>query len=270
MQPSEVIGIIDQSMESNRSTVSRTCDKVTSPAPSSGVAGTLDYCVQCPVRHRAICSVLEDRELAALAAITRHRAVSPGSTIFEEGDPADHLFNVSAGTVRIYKMLPDGRRQITGFLFPGDFLGLAGRENYAYGAEAVTAAQLCRFGKKDFQDLTARYPQLCARLFDRANDDLSTAQEQMLLLGRKSPQEKLASFLLRIWHTAKRWDRPGTTITLDMNREDIADYLGLTVETISRTFTRLKTRGIIALPSRNRVEIRDPDALADMAEEAGL
>ena len=226
-----------------------------------------DFCSQCEVRHLAICSVLEYDDLRALEAITEHRTKKTGEIIFDEGDPSTHLFNVSAGTVRIYKMLPDGRRQITGFLYPGDFLGLASADAYAYGAEAVTEAHLCRFSKTSFQDLAMRYPRLRQRLFDRANDELTAAQEQMLLLGRKAPQEKLASFLLRLRQHNRKWGLPPDDVKLDMTREDIADYLGLTVETVSRTFTRLKTRKLISLPSRNRVIIEDPGALEDLAED---
>jgi len=229
-----------------------------------------EYCSQCEVRHLAICSVLEDRDLADLEAITEHRTVRAGETIFDEGEPSSHLFNVSAGTVRIYKLLPDGRRQITGFLFPGDFLGLASTRTYSYGAEAVTEAQLCRFAKKSFQEVALRHPALRARLFDRANDELTAAQEQMLLLGRKSPQEKLASFFLRLRRNNIKWGQPADQIRLDMTREDIADYLGLTVETVSRTFTRFRNKGIIALPARNRVEILDLEQLKDLAEEASV
>lgn len=242
----------------------KSSDRATSRAALEG--RTTDYCAQCEVRHLAICSVLEDEDLAALAAITEHRTRKAGETIFDEGDPSTHLFNVSAGTVRIYKLLPDGRRQITGFLFPGDFLGLASSETYAYGAEAVTEAQLCRFSKSSFQDLALKLPKLRTRLFERANDELTAAQEQMLLLGRKAPREKLASFFLRLRRNNQKWGLPANVIHLDMTREDIADYLGLTVETVSRTFTRMKTSGVISLPSRNRVEIRDPEALEDLAE----
>lgn len=245
--------------------LNNTSEKALSPGGSAH-QGT-DYCSQCEVRHLAICSVLEDEDLRALEAITEHRSKKSGETIFDEGDPSNHLFNVSSGTVRIYKMLPDGRRQITGFLFAGDFLGLASAEAYAYGAEAVTDAHLCRFSKTSFQDLALRYPRLRKRLFDRANDELTAAQEQMLLLGRKAPQEKLASFLLRLSRHNQKWGLPPHEIKLDMTREDIADYLGLTVETVSRTFTRLKTSNLISLPSRNRVIIEDTDALTDIAED---
>lgn len=224
-------------------------------------------CIQCDARRLAICGVMQEQEFPDLAAITRHRSVKAGDVIFEEGDAARHLFNLSSGALRIYKLLPNGRRQITGFLFPGDFLGLAGERDYAYGAEAITDSELCQFETTAFRALMERHAALKDDLLARANSELQVAQEQMLLLGRKTPTARLASFLLRLAADNKRRNRPKALLELPMTREDIADYLGLTIETVSRTFTKLKTDGVIALPSRQRVDIRRFDSLQDMADD---
>ena len=102
----------------------------------------------------------------------------------------EHVFNVTSGVVKLYKLMLDGRRQITGFLLPGDFLGLASRTGYSYSAEAVTPVSLCRFPRHRLEEAFDRFPHLQRRLFDIANDELVAAQDQMLLLGRKTALEK--------------------------------------------------------------------------------
>lgn len=229
--------------------------------------GTPPECARCGARHMAVCGALETHEFPDLAAITRHRAIKSGDVVFEEGDHARHVFTLSAGVLKLYKLLPNGRRLITGFLYPGDFLGLAGNNAYVYGAQAITDGHLCQFEAGAFRALMARHPALKDNLLAKANDELRHAQDQMLLLGRKTPTARLASFLLRLAAANARYDRPTDVVTLPMTREDIADFLGLTIETVSRTFTKLKTDGVIALPNRARVEIKDITELSMMAED---
>jgi len=223
-------------------------------------------CSACTVRHLTFCQPLEDQELRELSVIVKAVELVPGDPLFDESEPAVHLFNVTAGTMKVYKLLPDGRRQITGFLFSGDFLGLANAETYAYSAEAVTHAALCRFPRKKLEDLLARYPKLESRLLGMASHELAAAQEQMLLLGRKSAKEKIVSFLLSLAERAARRGQSGNPIAVPMSRTDIGDYLGLTTETVSRTFTQLKTRGLISLKAGGRVDLRDLVALRNIAE----
>ncbi|HYD99220.1 MAG TPA: helix-turn-helix domain-containing protein, partial [Alphaproteobacteria bacterium] len=183
-----------------------------------------------------------------------------------EGEPADHLFNVTAGTVKLYKLLPDGRRQITGFLGPGDMLGLAAGTGYAYSAEAVTEAALCRFPRLRLEALLDEQPAMRRRLFAMARDELAAAQEQMLLLGRKTAREKTASFLLGLAERAARRGGPADAVEVAMSRADIADYLGLTTETVSRTLTAMKAAGLIRLLAGGRIVLADRAALAGLAQ----
>ncbi len=222
-------------------------------------------CHACAVRHLTFCQPLDDEELKQLSAIVTSVELVPGDPLFDEQEPAAHLFNVTAGTMKVYKLLPDGRRQITGFLFSGDFLGLAKAETYAYSAEAVTHAALCRFPRKKLEDLLARYPKLESRLLGLASHELAAAQEQMLLLGRKTAKEKIVSFLLTLAERAARRGQAGNPIAVPMSRTDIGDYLGLTTETVSRTFTHLKARGLISLLPGGRVNLRDLVALRNIA-----
>lgn len=223
-------------------------------------------CGACPVRSLTVCAVLEPEELRRLADITQTVRVESNQAIFSEGDGADAMYNVTAGTVKLYKLLPDGRRQITGFLITGDFLGLAVNESYAYTAETVTVTSLCRFSRRKMEALLDEFPKMQRRLFSMASNELAAAQDQMLLLGRKTAKEKICSFLLLLSRRATRRGHKENPVFVPMSRADIADYLGLTTETVSRTFTQLKTSGVISLLEGNKVLIANLDALYDMAE----
>lgn len=224
-------------------------------------------CDTCDVRHKAMCAAVDTEQTDQLQAIVSHRDYSSGQVIFEEGDPADFVFNISAGEVRLYKLLPDGRRQVTGFLTPGDFLGLVTESSYAYGAEAIGAVELCCMRLSNLERLLADIPPVRERLLDMSRDELAAAQEQMLLLGRKSAREKILSFLL---YRHKHLDRTDGDVSIDlpMSRTDIADYLGLTIETVSRTFTALREEGLIDLPNPHHVIFPDIGAVRDAAESA--
>jgi CRP/FNR family transcriptional regulator len=223
-------------------------------------------CGACSVRSLSVCAALEPDEVRRLSEIVQGQRVEPNQTIFAEGDPADALFNVTGGTVKLYKLLPDGRRQITGFLVAGDFIGLALNESYAYSAETVTQTSLCRFPRRRMEALLDEFPKMQRRLFSMASNELAAAQDQMLLLGRKTAREKICSFLLLLSQRATRRGHKENPVHVPMSRADIADYLGLTTETVSRTFTQLKTSGAISLQEGNKIHITDMDALTDMAE----
>ncbi len=223
-------------------------------------------CSACTVRHLTLCAALGEQEIAQISAIVSTVELDPGDPLFDEGVPARHVFNVTAGAVKIYKLLADGRRQMTGFLFPGDFLGLANEETYAYSAEAVTHTALCRFPRRKLERLLERYPKMEHRLLGMASHELAVAQEQMLLLGRKTAREKIASFLLMLSRRAAQRGQTGNPVSVPMSRNDIGDYLGLTTETVSRTFTQLKQGGCINLLQGSKVELADRGRLEGIAE----
>lgn len=226
-------------------------------------------CAACDIRQLSICNVLSANELARLRTIISTVHVAAGGTVINEGAPAEDLFNVVAGTVKLYKLLSDGRRQITGFLFPGDFLGIALNDIYAYTAEAIEPLQLCRFPRRKLEVLLGEMPRLERRLFGEVAHELAAAQDQMLLLGRKTAKERLASFLLGLSGRAVKRRQQATPLPLPMSRADIADYLGLTTETVSRSFTQLRQAKLIAKDRQNRVEIRDFEQLTELAGNAG-
>ncbi len=236
--------------------------------PCAAGAVHTEHCGQCKIRNDSMCAALNDEELQRVESLVTHLNLEPGQTLFDEGDTREFAYNVSEGVMRLCKLLPDGRRQVTGFLFPGDHLGLSAHNNYSYSAEAVTGSHLCRFRASELEGLFEELPNLALRLFAMTNDELAAAQEQILLLGRKNPKEKVISFLLALSERNVNRGQPASPIDLPMRRADIADYLGLTVETVSRTFSRLKEEGVVALPSADRVILKQPDLLEELAGES--
>lgn len=233
--------------------------------PLSRPASGANPCAACSVRVLSICGVVEPEHLHRLNAIVSHKNLAPGETLFIEGDRCESFYIITDGCVRLHKMLADGRRQITGFLFESDFLGLALRERYAYTAESVTAVSVCRYSKVRLEELFAEFPAMERRLLSVASNDLAAAQDQMLLLGRKTALERVASFLHLLVHRLKRKEHPAHRIALPMTRTDIGDYLGLTIETVSRSLSKLKRDGVIRFASAQDVEIVSSDRLAELA-----
>ena len=193
-------------------------------------------------------------------------SVGPGQTIVVEGDPIDHVYRILSGSVRLYKAVADGRRQIIDFLGPKDCFGLTGLDEHAYSVESITPVTMTRFQRKRLDTAIESQPDLGRQLFRLACSELDRAQQCMLLLGRKSADERIASFLL---DQASRWaggSRDGTCLQLSMSRQDIADHLGLTIETVSRIFTRFKRSGLIELPDRHTVVMKDNFRLSRIAD----
>jgi len=226
----------------------------------------LNPCEACPIRDMSVCAGLNSHELDHVNAIVTRMTIDSERAVFYEWDSAEHVFNVTNGTVRLSKMLPDGRRQVTGFLYPGDFLGIAYSDTYAYTAEAISPLSLCRFPRHKLEALFDEIPGLEKRVLGVASNELRAAQDQMLLLGRKTAQEKLATFLCSLIKAGKQNGGRQDAIDLPMNRTDIADYLGLTTETVSRTFTRMVKDGVLELPSTHRVVFQQPKRLQQISE----
>ena len=225
-------------------------------------------CGNCPARALSICGALRTEDLGRLASLKTIQQVEPGATFIDESEPATHYFNITQGAAKVYKLLPDGRRQVTGFFFAGDLLGLAFNSTYVYSAEALTRMTICRFPRRQLERLLDDFPAMEKRLMAKASYELAAAQEHMMLLGRKTAHERIASFLLGLAGRQERLGGEPDVVHLPMTRTDIADYLGLTTETVSRVFTALKKRGWIVLRSSGEVELSDRDSVEDLA--AGL
>lgn len=190
--------------------------------------------------------------------------IEAGAAIYREGDPALHLFTIAQGAVKLFKLLGDGRRQIVCFLFKGDLFGLASDGGYAHSAEALGPISLCRFPRRADAGPGDGLPGLEKSLVAALTRNLVEAHDQMLLLGRKTAREKVATFLLAL---ARRVEPESDgTFPLPMSRADIADYLGLTVETVSRQVSRFRQEGLIFVPGPAHIVIADAARLARLAE----
>jgi CRP/FNR family transcriptional regulator len=188
-----------------------------------------------------------------------------GEALFWQGDAAAHVFEVVSGALRTVHVMSDGRRVITGFLFPGDVVGVSLRNRYLTTVEAIAPTQVRRLGRHRFEAAVDRYPDLRDQRIERLGDEMTAAQEQVVLLARKTAEERVASFLRSLARRNGGTLRPGQQIPLPMTRLDMADYLGLTIETVSRVMTRLTARGIIGPAGRHEIAIQRPAALAAIA-----
>ena len=237
----------------------------TSPAARLSCCHAKENCLDCKVRAVSVCAALESDELCALEALAQQAVFAPKETLFLQDDAAGAVYNVTEGVVRLYKLLPDGRRQIVGFALPGDFLGLAMADQYGICADAVELVTACRFSRKAFSRLLDEKPHLLRRLHEFATHELSLAQDQMVVLGRRTADEKIASFLIGLRNRWARLNGASVTVHLPMNRQDIADFLGLTIETVSRTLSRFaRERAILIVP--DGVRLLKPQRMEQLAE----
>ena len=178
--------------------------------------------------------------------------------IFGEGEPSEYVYRVQSGAVRTSKLLSDGRRQIGAFHMPGDIFGLEAGDLHQFTAEAISDVTVLFVKRSIIMSLAARDGAVASELWSVTADALRRAHEHMLALGRKSAQERIATFLLGIAERTEKDDM----VELPMSRLDIADYLGLSIETVSRTLSLLESEAAIELPSFRRIRLRNKDALS--------
>ncbi|GGL56162.1 transcriptional regulator FnrL [Wenxinia marina] len=222
-------------------------------------------CSECPIRHRAVCARCDSDELVQLDAMKYYRTYEVGQTITWAGDEMGFVGSVVRGVATLSNTLEDGRTQMVGLLLPSDFVGRPGRSTSPYDITAVSEVTLCCFRRGPFERLMATTPHIGERLLDMTLDELDAAREWMLVLGRKTAREKIASLLTII---ARREAAIGmlpvtgeVTVTLPLTREAMADYLGLTLETVSRQISALKRDGVIRLEGQRRIVVPDIHAL---------
>ncbi|KGJ04956.1 CRP/FNR family transcriptional regulator, anaerobic regulatory protein [Paracoccus halophilus] len=216
-------------------------------------------CEICPIRYRAVCARCERDELAELESVKIYRRYAAGQTVSWAGDRMDMVASVVSGVASLTQQMEDGRTQMVGLLLPSDFLGRPGREVAAYTVTAASELLLCCFRRKPFEELLRSNPRIAGRLLEMTLDELDAARDWLLLLGRKSAREKIASLLtiLARREAALNLRQPEGRIAVDLplTREAMADYLGLTLETVSRQMSALKRDGVIELDGKRRVVI---------------
>ena len=198
-------------------------------------------------REQFVPKALALSELGKLAYRTNFRAKS---AIFTENEPTIAVYMVTHGTARLYKMLDDGRRQILDFALPGDFLGLSVSDRYTYSVDAISQVTVCQFLKASFLSFLQANPLSLYSMLQASLRETSAAHDHMLLLGRGSAEQRLAEFIIS-WRA--RIGRAGVLsnlVPLPMTRNDVADFLGLTIETVSRVLSKLEREGVIRLVPR--------------------
>lgn len=225
-------------------------------------------CLDCLVRDTALCGSLNDMELASLSTIGKRRMLPPGQVISWAGDDNMVCANVVSGSLKMVASLPDGREQIVGILFPGDFVGEPFSSEAALTVSALTETDLCCFPRESFEHVLDDHPRVERTLLRRTLSSLHSARDRMLGLARMDARERIAGFLIDLMHgTGARPAGQPIRITVPMGRGEVADYLGLTIETVSRQFSRLKADGIITFDKGGRdLDILLPDHLAAIAQ----
>lgn len=226
----------------------------------------LRRCSHCQARSLSLCAVLDAAELHNLERLGQEARFAPKESLFLEDENATRVYNLTNGVARLYKLLPDGRRHIVGFALPGDFLGTTLSDRYSFSVDAITPTIACRFSRETFSRFLESKPNMLRRLIEFESRELDLARNQMLLLGSHSAEQKVALFLIGWRDRLARLGEVPKTLPLPMKRRDIADFLCLTIETVSRTLTRFeREQVIINVPKGVRVlNLARAEALAWM------
>ena len=214
------------------------------------LSGTL--CNNCQVRFRGICSSLNNEQINEISQSVKHAHYPKGKEVISFNGEANKIYNIVNGSIRQYKILSDGRRQIVGFLFPGDFLGIPYEEKFTYYADTIEDTCLCVFSRQNFESYLVKFPVFEKEVLKKTSLKLSDAFEQNMLLGKKNAREKLATFLILIMKTQTNSKNETNFFKIPMTREDIADYLGLRTETTSRMFTEFCMKDLIGFTDKNK------------------
>lgn len=220
-------------------------------------------CSECPIRHRAVCSRCDADEIEQLEQIKSYKTFAAGDPILWRGDDLTYVASVVKGVATLSKTMEDGRIQMVGLLMPSDFIGRPDRQTIDFDVVAATDLTLCCFQRVPFEKLLVSVPHVSQRLLEIAMDELDAARDWMLLLGRKTAREKIATFvemMVRRQHV----DGLGLDhepLVLPLTRDEISNYLGLTLETVSRQLNALKKEGVLQFVDRRRFEVVDMAAL---------
>ncbi|SEW43071.1 CRP/FNR family transcriptional regulator, anaerobic regulatory protein [Cognatiyoonia koreensis] len=222
-------------------------------------------CSDCPIRYNAVCSKCDEAELSELEEIKYYRTYDAGQTIFFAGDDLEFVGSIVSGVASLTRTMPDGRVQMVGLLLPSDFMGRPNRTTIESDIVAETDVMLCCFRRRPFEKLIESTPHVGQRLLEMTLDELDAAREWMLVLGRKTAREKIASLLsmiaMRTASLQMRKPTEGTEFILPITREAMGNYLGLTIETVSRQMSALKKDGLISFDGKRQIIVPDLEAL---------
>ena len=230
-------------------------------AQSTNSQNVITRCNICKVRTYSFCRCLDEDKIQVFSHISFEKDFSNKETIFLQNDTSKYLYNITEGNVKIYQLLDDGRIQIIGFLYPGDFFGSYSNNKYNYCAEAIGNLKTCAFDQKILDKYLDENPVLAKELLNKTSYELTLAQDRLTVLGKLKATERITKFLLNISEQRKRIGWKNNPISLPMTRQDIADYLGLTIETVSREFSNLKSSNIIKGITSKQIYLTDFEKL---------
>lgn len=226
-----------------------------------------ERCRECAIRQSGICGALNGEAVTRLSRFAYHRTFRPGEVILRSDDRPAFWASVVSGVVKLTKLLVDGRQQIVDLLFPSDFVGRPFSRSTPYFAEAATQTELCCFRSADFETMLEEHPEMKQHLLEHTLSKLDTARDWMVLLGRKTAEERVASLLYHLVTRARLSQRPGEeldcvpSLELSLKREEMASFLGLTYETVIRQIKALDSQGIISLNGRREFSVPDLELL---------
>ena len=221
-------------------------------------------CAVCKIRSYSFCRCLPEEKLKVFSEISKERDFKDKETIFLQQDNATNLYNITKGNVKIYRLLSDGRIQIIGFLYPGDFFGSYKKGKYNYSAESIGEVRACVFKQESLDSYLEKNMNLAKELLHMTSHELTLAQDRMGVLGKMNAHERVAKFIINISEQRARIGWQNNPVSLPMSRQDIAYYLGLTLETVSREITRFKTSNLIKLMSSKQLFIVDKEKLSSI------
>ena len=233
-------------------------------AQTVNLAPTFTRCSLCKIRSYSFCRCLHDDDLKIFSEISTEKKYLNNQNIFLQQDLSVNLFNITEGNIKIYQLLNDGRVQIIGFLYPGDFFGSYKNGKYNYSADAIGDVRACVFDQKKLDEYIEKNMSLAKELLHLTSHELTLAQDRISVLGKFGATERLAKFIFNISEQRKRIGWKNNPISLPMTRQDIADYLGLTIETVSREFSKLKTSNIIKVLNTKQIFINDFEKLSNI------
>ena len=226
-----------------------------------GLGAEGDVCMKCGSRSLGLCAPLDAAALDDMAADSERVTLEARAPIFHQGDAARYVYTLTDGTARLMRVLPDGRQAAIGFRFAGDILGFTPTQEHALGAEMLTSGRL--------EQLFRRYPLLERRFLDLCSRELAQSQEHIMALGRFTAEERVAAFLLSLVDAQRRRGHKGPVFDLPATRADIGEFLGLTLETVSRAISSFRRRNLIRLHGQSGIEILNEAALTALGTGEG-
>ncbi len=222
-------------------------------------------CKSCWARRFSFCETLHNKGMQAFFDAASYTKVGSGTVFVHDGEKSPFYFNINRGMTRSFKILPDGRRQILNFGMPGTLMGLSQKADFDFSIESITDVSLCRFSKDKVDFYSNKHPELRKAIMDKLMYELAESRMHILALGKMSAKERLAFFLIKQNAIGMKIYGQMNKIILLMSRYDISDYLGVTTETISRTFTQFESEGLITSLKASEIVIRDRRRLAALA-----